>query len=272
MTNGARRSAGSPVEKLREIPKCTERYARNRVLPFILWLLGVQIFTMIFTMGLCSLTLLLKRGGHPVLIILSIVFNASVVAGMLWMTVTGRLSRIFQSLTEKVYREEGSAVPTSRSRRAARGPRWYLGAALGGFALPCLLILAMFFFLQVVKVPPAYIQPAMATVIVPALIVLALVSPDDPKWLGVIPPMLYAMHAVLMLAGVRLSVFGVGDLAGRDQLFPTGQQILEVSMPLFAYGMLWLITRHIYSRVALRRLRTLARTPESANGAEEAGR
>ena len=254
------RQQNSADESRSELPVWAERYAQNRVLPFILWLFGVPIFSMILAMGWC-LILLLTRGGHPALIIiLSIVYFAGVVAVVLWMTVTGRLSRIFQSLTEKLYRQEGSAVPTSPGRRVSQRRQMYVGM-VGGFAFPWLLMLVMFFFLQVLKVPPAYIQPAMATLIVPALIVLALVGEDNPKWLGLIPPVLYAMHAVLVLAGVRLSVFGVSDLARGDLILPTGPQLFDVCMPLAVYMLLSLIARHIYSRYALLRLRIAALSP-----------
>lgn len=254
------RQRNSADESRGELPAWAERYARNRVLPIIYWLVIVQIFTVVFTLGLCSLLLLLKRGGHPVFIILSIVFNAGVVAVPLWMMATGRLSRILGSLTEKVYRQEGSAVPASPGRRVSQRREMYIGA-VGGFAFPWLMMLVMFFFLQVLKVPPAYLQPAMATLIVPAYIVLALVHPDNPKWLGLLIPALYAIHAVLVLAGVRLSVFDVSGLAGGDSFFPTGQQMFDVFMPLAVYGMLSLIVRHIYSKYALLRLRIAALSP-----------
>ena len=254
------RHQNSADESRSELPVWADRYARNRVLPFILLFVGVLIFSVVFTLGLSSLFLLLKRGGHPALVILSIVYNAAVVAVILWMTTTGRLSRIFQRFAEKLYRQEGSAVPTIPGRRAPQGHERYLVMGLA-FAAPWVLYLVMLVFLQVLKVPPAYLQPAVATLIVPALIVLALVGPDKPRWLGLIAPTLYAMHAVLVLAGVRLSVFSFSDLAGGDQLLPTGQQIFDVWMPLFVYGMLGFLVRHIYSRYALLRLRIAALSP-----------
>jgi len=223
-------------------------------------MVGAVIFSAVFALGLSSLFLLVKRGGHPALVILSIVYSVAAVVAVILMTITGRLSRMLQRFSEKLYRQEGSAVAAIPGRRVPQGRERYLILALG-FAGPWVLYLVMLGFLQVLRVPPAFLQPAVATLIVPALIVLALVGPDRPKWLGLIAPTLYAMHAVLVLAGVHLSVFSVSDLAGRDQLFPTGQQIFDVCMPLFVYGMLGFLVKHIYSRYALLRLRLAALSP-----------
>ncbi|MCX6345396.1 MAG: hypothetical protein NT018_10060 [Armatimonadetes bacterium] len=231
------RHQNSADEPRSELPLWAERYARNRTLHIVLWIVGLQIVIM----ALCGLTLLLTESHNPLMVILSIVINGSIGAAMLWMIVTGRVSRAFQSFTERLYRQEGNAVPTHPSQRASHGRLTGYAIMVSMGAGPWLL---MFVYLHVLKVSPAYTQPAMAAVIVPALIVLILVGPGNPKWLGLLLPVLYAMHAVLALAGARIPVFGVS--------------YLDVFVPLFVYAMLTVIAMHIYSRYALLRLRIAA--------------
>jgi len=230
------KSAG---ESRSEIPIWAERYARNRALHIILWVICIPIITFVFA----AWSLLLVESGQPVLIILSIVFNVSVGAVILWMIVTGRLSRAFQQFTERLYRKEGNAVPTLPVR-ASHGILKYFCAVVCCTAGPWVV---MFIFLRVFDLPVAYIQPAMAAVIVPILTALILVGPDNPKWPGLLLPALYATHAALALAGVRIPTFGV--------------YYLDVFVPLGVYTALTLIAMHIYSRYALLRLRIAALSP-----------
>lgn len=236
------RHQNSAEESQSELPVWAERYARNRTLHIILWIVGVQIFIV----AVCGLTLLLMESGNPLMYILSIGINVSITAMIVWMLATGRITRIIQSFTERLYRREGSAVPTRPSQRASHGfPKGYaimVCCAAGPWV-------AMFVFLRVFNVPVAYIQPAMAAVIVPILTVLILVGPDNPKWPGLLWPALYAMHAVLLLTGVHIPAFGVS--------------YLDALLPLSVYAILSLTAMHIYSRYALLKLRIAALSPAS---------
>ncbi|MDO8586721.1 MAG: hypothetical protein Q7T82_06730 [Armatimonadota bacterium] len=249
----------SADESRNEIPVWAERYARNRTLHIVLFLICWPIITFLITWG--STVLLMPSGGLPH-IIMSIAFNAGIAAGLLWAMATGRFSRAFQRFTEWLYRKEGSAVPPLPIRRASHGILRFLAAVACFGAGPWLLT---FVFLHVLNVPPAYLQPAIAAVIVPFLIVVILMGPDNPKWPGLLWPALYAMHAVLTLAGVRLSMFSVSQLASGNELFPTALILFDVYVPLFVYGMLMLTVMHIYSRYALLRLRMAALLPMEAD-------
>jgi hypothetical protein len=57
-------------------------------------------------------------------------------------------------------------------------------------------------------------------------------------------PVLYALHAVLLLSGAPI-------------LFEDKWEVLNMLLPVFGYGMLSFLAGHLYSRIALRRLRHL---------------
>ncbi len=73
-------------------------------------------------------------------------------------------------------------------------------------------------------------------------------------------PVLYAIHAALIVAGVPI-YFG-GALEALNMLIPT-----------IGYGLLSACLAHPYSRVALRRLKALTRSPEadSLSAADQGG-
>ena len=60
-------------------------------------------------------------------------------------------------------------------------------------------------------------------------------------------PVLYGLHAVLIMAGVPIRLTAV-------QL-----EILNMIVPVFGYGLVAIVFGHLYSRYALRRLKALVR-------------
>jgi len=108
--------------------------------------------------------------------------------------------------------------------------------------------------------PPQYWQPLTALLWTP-LLSYALVRPmrgeraSSPLLL--LWPGLYGLHALLIMAGLPIYVTGE---------YPV---LVLANYGLFmGYGVIAALAAHIYGRVALRRLRALAGSPES-QGAEE---
>lgn len=235
-----KRDMNSVDETRSELPLWAERYARNRVLHVVLWMVGVQVIFL----AICGLTLLLAKANHPVMYALSICINLSIAAVMLWVLITGRVSQALRRFTEMLYRHEGNVVPSRPNRVPSHEKVKFGTAMIGGIAGPWVL---MYVLLHLFHVPLAYIQPAMAAVIVPLFTVLILVGPDSPKWPGLLMPVLYGIHAVLVLAGVPVPALGVS--------------YLDVFIPLFVYAMLTLVVMHLYSRYALLKLQIAALTP-----------
>jgi hypothetical protein len=109
-------------------------------------------------------------------------------------------------------------------------------------------LVALLVIARALGVPPQYWQPITAIYVVPALVYV--VGRDGwADWPYLLWPALYLQHAVLVLAGVRLYV---------------GVWYMDVFFPLGVYGMVGAVAAVVYSRYALRRLRTLARSPEAA--------
>jgi hypothetical protein len=109
--------------------------------------------------------------------------------------------------------------------------------------------------------PIEYMQPISALYVVPFIVYLGTImrragvgSPFMFLW-----PLLYALHAILLVAGTPVR-FG-GKL-----------EILNMLVPVAGYGLIAALAGHIYSRIALRRLRALAASAESAGEGEEAAR
>lgn len=244
-----------------ELPLWAERYARNRVLPVLVVLVIGAIYAAVVALGIAVLLRILARGDHPVLIGLAYIYNLAVVVAVCWMAVTGRLTKIYETFMGNLYRREGRAVPVA----PLRVPKTTEKVVAMFFVLfaPWLWLLLMDLFLHVLHVSPSYLQPAMATVIVPVLVWHAITRADNPNWLGWIVPTLYTAHAVLVLSGLHLSLFGGNELTTHAHRWPTGNQIMDVFLPLCLYTLISLLTKHIYSRYAFLKLQVAALTPPS---------
>jgi hypothetical protein len=145
-------------------------------------------------------------------------------------------------LSRRLYGNEGTAVapakPCGRSRADQVVPIAY--------ALCLALTVAAGFAFESV---PRYLVPIMATYSVPFLLYIwarqgGMAAPFMLMW-----PVLQAIHAVLVLAGVHP--------------FNGEPNAVNILVPTVGYGAIAALASHLYSRVALRRLRRLARVPEA---------
>ena len=98
-----------------------------------------------------------------------------------------------------------------------------------------------------------YLQPVSALYLVPSLVFEYF---QKRQWLGplvLICPILYTLHAILILAGVP--IFFTGNLG-----------ILNMLVPLIGYTFLAYVIGHLYSRYALKKLKGLTHLEgEAAN-------
>jgi len=166
----------------------------------------------------------------------------------LWFSFIGA-ARIMRSISERLYRGDGNVVVGARAgngglERPPLGVFVFMFCVIGNVGLGLLGFL-----------PVRLMQPISALYVVPFVCYLGLKtrrlrigSPFMFLW-----PALYAMHAVLLVTGVPI---GMGPM-------------LDMFVPTVGYGLLAALSGHVYSRVALRRLRRLAASPESAQEAAE---
>jgi len=102
--------------------------------------------------------------------------------------------------------------------------------------------------------PLEYMQPFSALYMVPFFIAMT-ISQRLGFW-AFIWPLLYGVHALLLVAGVPIRFTDVH------------LEIFNMIVPVFGYGFVAIIVGHIYSRYALHRLKALVRSgfdPDSAN-------
>ena len=234
-------------QDIRTIPTWTRRYAQNRTLPLVVF---VGIFVVGFAAfgGLSYLTGWAHVTNQRALAVATMLLLCGLTVWWLWFSFVGAPA-IFLRITERVYRKEG-AVSVGPSPDPNRGR-----------AAPAVAFLFMFCVMASVGLgllgvlPIRHMQPVSALCVVPLLVYIGITlrgigSPFMWLW-----PTLYGIHGVLIMAGVPL-------------YFGGNWQAVNIFVPLIGYGVIAALAAHIYSRSALRRLRTLAQTPDTTGGGQ----
>jgi hypothetical protein len=228
------------TEKLKEIPKWTRKYTQNRMLtPFVLLVMAcligmvIAVPTFLIWMGFLRGNMILAGVGIALLIVVSIFYI------MFFLKFCGKnRGLIDQIIDRRIYRKEGTAsMSPPNITKKIRGLDYILGA-IGLVYMLGVNHLCMMGFISF-----KYLQPLLALYLVPAFMVeyfLIMRTKIGPLFL--ICPILYAVHAILILAGVP--IFFTGNLG-----------VLNMVVPLFGYGFLAFAIGHIYSRYALKKLK-----------------
>ena len=148
---------------------------------------------------------------------------------------------IDQLIEQRIYGKEGAAsIPLPEITKKMRGLDYFLGA----IGLIC--ILGINYLSMEGYIAFKYTQPIAALFFVPAFVfeyfflMRPKVGPFFLLW-----PILYAVHAILIVAGVPIFFtgnWGIGNMA----------------IPLFVYAFLAYAIGHIYSRYALKKLKDIA--------------
>jgi hypothetical protein len=197
------------------------------------------------------------RAGETTQAIVFLCISAACGTWLIWLSFVGGQS-LGRRIDDAAYAREGTALTEPMVRAQAFSPAKSLAFALYLF---CLMVLIGLAVLQII--PNRLLVPALSVFLVPYVYCLFLgklrsaVSPFMLLW-----PALCAIHALLLLLGAPIYISG-----GPGGLY----EILNFLIPIFGYAILCTLAGHIYSRFALRRLRALARSPESPNGAQEVG-
>jgi hypothetical protein len=249
------------TEGLEEIPKWTRRYAQNRTLTIIVLMAMIMLFSMFFASLLGFLLPLAVGGFRKGNIILGCVGTAGLVAVLAAVGICmfifirkfgGKNKGLIEQLIEqRVYGKEGAVsmpMPKSSKKKICLDivsavifyicffGSWYL--AIKGY------------------IAYKYLQPVSALYIVPFVVCVwyFLKSPRmGPIYL--LYPILYAVHAILIVAGVPI-------------FFTTENScIYSICLPMLGYGFLPFIIGYIYSRYALKKLKDITHLEgEGADG------
>ena len=219
--------------------KWARRYAQNRSLGMVASML---IFLVLWAAiaGPSYLGGNAYRSGHWAIFWACIAVLVVAVAALIYFSVPRWGGKMMERVTKRLYAREGTAQlvpPTTRGRHR-------LGALLGaafGISITATVTLGVLGF-----IPDKYMQPVSALCSVPFLVALWLLMRPAGGPIMLLWPALYALHAVLIVAGAPILFNGRWDS-------------LNMLIPVAGYGLLTGLTAHAYSRFALWRLRRVAR-------------
>ncbi|MCK4323816.1 MAG: hypothetical protein KAW89_04750 [Armatimonadetes bacterium] len=236
---------------VRDIPKWTRRYAQSRTLPMLVLFAIYVVATAVFS-GFCYLMFTagaLARGPAVAVAALLLIggFAGCATAGVIW---------IMRRMSERLYRSEGAVSP---GPSPGENMSWRSPVVALVFTLVFMFCLTASVALAIREVVPMrYMQPISALYIIPALVYMGIIQRGAVSPFMVLWPALYALHAILLVAGAPIHF---GAILG----------MLNIFVPVVGYGVIAALAAHIYSRYALRRLRTLATSPETPDQSIEEG-
>jgi hypothetical protein len=233
------------TEKLREIPKWVRKYAQNRTIPF---LVSMVIFLLLFTAISVPSYLGGKayRSGNILAFWICIFFLVIACAATLFFSVPKWGGKLIEKISRRLYGDEGvTTLPPPARIKKHRWVGWVVGLVFASCVVGSVQLGIRGF------IPIEYMQPISSLYVVPFLVFLVvwqrpLVSPLSLLW-----PVLYALHAILVVAGVPIQFSGEWTF-------------LNMLIPVAGYGILCGLLGHIYSRYALKKLKKAANFKEDA--------
>ncbi|MHC4737349.1 MAG: hypothetical protein ACYS9Y_00445 [Planctomycetota bacterium] len=254
------KSQDQNTEKLKEIPKWTRKYAQNRTLTILVFMVMLMLFGM-FIAVLVGFSLALAvpgfRKGNIILgcvgiAVLVVMLVATVKCIIIFLSTFGGKNRglIDQLIEQRIYDKEGTvSMPMLKSSKK----KICLEIVSGVIFFICFFgswHLAIKGFIAY-----KYLQPVSALYIVP-FVVSGWYFWKSPRMgpIYLLYPILYAVHAILIVAGVPI-FFTTENFC-----------IFSICLPMFGYGFLPFIIGHIYSRYALKKLKTATHLQENNNG------
>jgi hypothetical protein len=238
-----------PSDNPRDISRWAQAYAQHRSL-------GLVVFQVVFVVLALGIALpsyyggLAYRSGNLPLFWLCLGVVVLAVAGDIFLSIPAWGGKQLERLVNRLYAKEGHVTLAMSGKQAPRAFVTLLVAGFGG----CVVASVVLGFLGLI--PFAYIQPVSALFVVPFLVALTLLMRPAVGYLSLLWPLLYGLHALLLLAGVPLR-------------FAEPWGFLDILVPISGYGMLTGLIAHAYSRIALYRLRRLTRVPVQPEGEVE---
>jgi len=237
------------MEKLKEIPKWTRRYAQNRTLTNLVHLI---IFLLIF-MGIAVSSLLVGIAfttGHMIFFWICIVALFAILICLFIISIPkfGGV-KIWRWIDKRIYGYEGTiSIPEPELMKKKKWVGQVVGLVFG------LCVISSVFLGGKYNTLIKYMQPVSALYVVPFLVFLYFWQRPKIGPIALVWPVLYTIHAILIVAGVP--ILFTGNLTGLNMLLPT-----------FGYGFLTFTIGHFYSRYALKKLKGITHLEgDAANG------
>jgi hypothetical protein len=237
MNKSLGRSERSELDDAQQIQRWVRRYAQNRSLPVVVNLIA---FTILFlAIALTSYWGgIAYRNGNSMLLAICLGILTIALTATIYLSVPRWGGQRLQRMAAGLYAREGRvtiSVPPGRRPR--------LAVALGMVFVVCVtgsVTLGVLGYL-----PDRYMQPVSALYVVPFLVALNFFMRPATGNIPLLWPLLYALHASLIVAGVPIVFVGVWEP-------------LNMLVPTVGYGLLVSLIGHVYSRWALHRVRSLA--------------
>ncbi|MGD8240287.1 MAG: hypothetical protein PVH68_17160, partial [Armatimonadota bacterium] len=173
----------------------------------------------------------------------------------LWYSLVGGAA-ITRRITERLYRAEGY-VSTCPPPEEVGLEAWRRFPLVGFLFMFCIIAHVGLGFMGVL--PIRYMQPVSALYIVPFLLCVGMRMRGVGSPLMLLWPALYALYAALFMAWPAMR-------------FGEKLEALNMLVPVVGCGLVAALAGHVYSRIALRRLRALSASPETTAEGEEAAR
>ena len=236
------------TKKLKEIPKWTRKYAQNRTFPVLIALaINLCLFAGIAIPSYFGGKA--YRSGKLVLFWIYIFVLVVAMISLALFCVPKWGGKFIGRISRRLYSREGDvliSVPET-----IRKKRWvgYVVAMIFGSCILVSVILGVMGYFTI-----EYMQPISALYVVPFLVFLYIWQRPMFGPLSLLWPILYAFHAILVVAGVPIQFGGMW-------------QPLNMLIPIAGYGILSGLAGHIYSRYALKKLKGITHLEgEAANG------
>jgi hypothetical protein len=225
------------LEEAQRIQQWVRRYAQNRSLPVAV---GLLMFVILFLAISVSSYWggIAYRDGNATLFAICISVLAVALAATIYFSIPRWGGRRLQEIANRLYADEGQvSIAMPRARRP------WLIAGLGLAFAMCVVgsvSLGVLGYLPTDK----YMQPISALYIVPFLVALNFLMRPAVGYIGLLWPLLYALHAVLIVAGAPIAFVGRWEP-------------LNMIVPIIGYGLLTSLIGHLYSRWALHSVRSI---------------
>ena len=224
------------LDETRQIQRWVRHYAQNRSLPVVVALL---VFVILFlAISLSSYWGgIAYRDGNTTLFAFCIAVLTLALVATIYLAVPRWGGRRLQQVGNRLYAEEGQVTISPHNQRM-----WII-ASLGlvfGLCVVGSVLLGLLGYLPTGK----YMQPISALYVVPFLVALYFLMRPAVGPVTLLWPLLYALHAVLIVAGAPI-------------VFDGRWESLNMLLPTVGYGLVTSLASHLYSRWALHSVRTI---------------
>ena len=228
------------TEKLKEIPKWTRRYAQNRTLTNLANMVILTLVAMVIGASSYLGGLAFVRGNMILVwVCMGVLFGSLICLFIVSVPKFGGI-KIWRWTDRRIYGQEGiTAIPEPELMKKKK----WLGYVVGMVFMICVMGTVFLGFKGYFAIK--YMQPVSALYVVPFLVFLYFWQRPKVGPLMLLWPILYTIHAILIVAGAP--ILFTGNLTGFNMFLPT-----------FGYGFLTFTIGHFYSRYALKKLKDIA--------------